>query len=142
MFIYVHGFLCLIMICHHKFVVMHVVRDAQNSVEFNVCLFCQRQKLNNGFWPPIKTEAKFDFVCNYYKCWFWIRLLNYFTWQHGTLFFRKYADVLLVSVIWRYFHGTLLPRYAEERNGVNVVSGPVFDSDYDGCYDSSETLKQ
>uniref|UniRef100_A0A452VK55 Ectonucleotide pyrophosphatase/phosphodiesterase 1 n=1 Tax=Ursus maritimus TaxID=29073 RepID=A0A452VK55_URSMA len=46
------------------------------------------------------------------------------------------------QVIWRYFHGTLLPRYAEERNGVNVVSGPVFDSDYDGCYDSSETLKQ
>uniref|UniRef100_A0ABI7XJ42 SMB domain-containing protein n=1 Tax=Felis catus TaxID=9685 RepID=A0ABI7XJ42_FELCA len=46
------------------------------------------------------------------------------------------------QVIWHYFHGTLLHRYAEERNGVNVVSGPVFDSDYDGCYDSSETLKQ
>ncbi|XP_044922284.1 ectonucleotide pyrophosphatase/phosphodiesterase family member 1 isoform X1 [Mustela nigripes] len=46
------------------------------------------------------------------------------------------------QVIWRYFHGTLLQRYAEERNGVNVVSGPVFDSDYDGRYDSSETLKQ
>ncbi|KAF0875524.1 ENPP1 phosphodiesterase, partial [Crocuta crocuta] len=46
------------------------------------------------------------------------------------------------QVIWHYFHGTLLPRYAEERNGVNVVSGPVFDSDYDGRYDSSEILKQ
>ncbi|ELW69426.1 Ectonucleotide pyrophosphatase/phosphodiesterase family member 1 [Tupaia chinensis] len=46
------------------------------------------------------------------------------------------------QVIWRYFHETLLQRYAEERNGINVVSGPVFDSDYDGCYDSSETLKQ
>nr|XP_025721313.1 ectonucleotide pyrophosphatase/phosphodiesterase family member 1 isoform X3 [Callorhinus ursinus] len=46
------------------------------------------------------------------------------------------------QVIWRYFHGTLLQRYAEERNGINVVSGPVFDSDYDGCYDYSETLKQ
>ncbi|KAF3831927.1 hypothetical protein GH733_000739 [Mirounga leonina] len=45
------------------------------------------------------------------------------------------------QVIWRYLHGTLLQRYAEERNGVNVVSGPVFDSDYDGCYDSSDTLK-
>lgn len=46
------------------------------------------------------------------------------------------------QVIWRYFHGTLLPQYAEERNGVNVVSGPVFDSDYDGRYDSAEILKQ
>lgn len=49
---------------------------------------------------------------------------------------------LLVSVIWHYLHGTLLQKYAEERNGVNVVSGPVFDSDYDGHYDSSGTLKQ
>ncbi|XP_030890706.1 ectonucleotide pyrophosphatase/phosphodiesterase family member 1, partial [Leptonychotes weddellii] len=45
------------------------------------------------------------------------------------------------QVLWRYLHSTLLQRYAEERNGVNVVSGPVFDSDYDGCYDSSDTLK-
>lgn len=93
------------------------------------------------FGLPLRLKPNLT-VCNYYKCWFWIRLLSYFTWQHGTLFFCNYADVLLVSVIWRYFHGTLLPRYAEERNGVNVVSGPVFDSDYDGCYDSSETLKQ
>lgn len=46
------------------------------------------------------------------------------------------------QVIWHYLHGTLLQRYAEERNGINVVSGPVFDSDYDGRYDSLETLKQ
>uniref|UniRef100_A0A8C0KP80 Alkaline phosphodiesterase I n=1 Tax=Canis lupus dingo TaxID=286419 RepID=A0A8C0KP80_CANLU len=51
------------------------------------------------------------------------KLLSYLTWRH---------DFLLVSVIWHYFHGTLLQRYVEERNGVNVVSGPVFDSDYDG----------
>lgn len=65
---------------------------------------------------------------------------------------KIYSEALLTSnivpmypsfqVIWRYFHGTLLPRYAKERNGVNVVSGPVFDSDYDGHYDASETLKQ
>ncbi|XP_004846055.1 ectonucleotide pyrophosphatase/phosphodiesterase family member 1 isoform X1 [Heterocephalus glaber] len=46
------------------------------------------------------------------------------------------------QVIWHYFHDTVVPRYAEERNGVNVVSGPVFDSDFDGRYDSAETLKQ
>ncbi|KAM5229354.1 ectonucleotide pyrophosphatase/phosphodiesterase family member 1 [Ctenodactylus gundi] len=46
------------------------------------------------------------------------------------------------QVIWRYFHDTLLRKYAEKKNGVNVVCGPVFDSDFDGHCDSSETLKQ
>lgn len=46
------------------------------------------------------------------------------------------------SVIWHYLHDTLLQRYAHERNGINVVSGPVFDFDYDGRYDSLEILKQ
>lgn len=69
-------------------------------------------------------------------------VLVYFTWQHGTLFFWNYTVFYLVSVIWRYFHDTLLRKYAEERNGVNVVSGPVFDFDYDGRYDSLEILRQ
>uniref|UniRef100_A0A4X1V675 SMB domain-containing protein n=1 Tax=Sus scrofa TaxID=9823 RepID=A0A4X1V675_PIG len=65
---------------------------------------------------------------------------------------QVYSEALLTTnmvpmyqsfqVIWHYLHGTLLQRYAEERNGINVVSGPVFDSDYDGRYDSLETLKQ
>ncbi|XP_047716064.1 ectonucleotide pyrophosphatase/phosphodiesterase family member 1 isoform X2 [Prionailurus viverrinus] len=65
---------------------------------------------------------------------------------HKCSFYKNNAELsygfLYPPLIWHYFHGTLLHRYAEERNGVNVVSGPVFDSDYDGCYDSSETLKQ
>uniref|UniRef100_A0A8D0XE96 Alkaline phosphodiesterase I n=1 Tax=Sus scrofa TaxID=9823 RepID=A0A8D0XE96_PIG len=65
---------------------------------------------------------------------------------------QVYSEALLTTnmvpmyqsfqVIWHYLHGTLLQRYAEERNGINVVSGPVFDFDYDGRYDSLETLKQ
>ncbi|KAL1770347.1 ectonucleotide pyrophosphatase/phosphodiesterase family member 1 isoform X1 [Sigmodon hispidus] len=65
---------------------------------------------------------------------------------------QTYSEALLTSnivpmyqsfqVIWQYLHDTLLPRYANERNGVNVVSGPVFDFDYDGRYDSLEILKQ
>ncbi|XP_049986734.1 ectonucleotide pyrophosphatase/phosphodiesterase family member 1 isoform X1 [Alexandromys fortis] len=63
-----------------------------------------------------------------------------------------YSEALLTSnmvpmyqsfqVIWQYLHDTLLQGYAKERNGVSVVSGPVFDFDYDGRYDSLETLKQ
>lgn len=40
------------------------------------------------------------------------------------------------QVIWTYFHDTQLFKYAVERNGVNVVSGPVFDDNYDGLFDS------
>ncbi|NXK57433.1 ENPP3 phosphodiesterase, partial [Sylvietta virens] len=44
--------------------------------------------------------------------------------------------------IWDYFHDVLLQKYARERNGVNVISGPVFDYNYDGCFDSPDQIKQ
>uniref|UniRef100_A0A803V0Y5 Ectonucleotide pyrophosphatase/phosphodiesterase 3 n=1 Tax=Ficedula albicollis TaxID=59894 RepID=A0A803V0Y5_FICAL len=43
--------------------------------------------------------------------------------------------------IWDYFHDVLLQKYARERNGVNVISGPVFDYNYDGHFDSPEEIK-
>ncbi|EGW04715.1 ectonucleotide pyrophosphatase/phosphodiesterase family member 1 isoform X1 [Cricetulus griseus] len=63
-----------------------------------------------------------------------------------------YSEALLTSnivpmyqsfqVIWQYIHDTVLQRYAKEWSGVNVISGPVFDFDYDGRYDPLETLKR
>uniref|UniRef100_A0A8C5JJJ8 Ectonucleotide pyrophosphatase/phosphodiesterase 3 n=1 Tax=Junco hyemalis TaxID=40217 RepID=A0A8C5JJJ8_JUNHY len=44
--------------------------------------------------------------------------------------------------IWDYFHNVLLQKYARERNGVNVISGPVFDYNYDGHFDSPDEIKQ
>ncbi|NXM30315.1 ENPP3 phosphodiesterase, partial [Oxyruncus cristatus] len=44
--------------------------------------------------------------------------------------------------IWDYFHNVLLLEYARERNGVNVISGPVFDYNYDGHFDSLDEIKQ
>ncbi|NXW86982.1 ENPP3 phosphodiesterase, partial [Alopecoenas beccarii] len=44
--------------------------------------------------------------------------------------------------IWDYFHNVLLQEYARERNGVNVVSGPVFDYNYDGHFDTPDEIKQ
>ncbi|XP_051951428.1 ectonucleotide pyrophosphatase/phosphodiesterase family member 1-like [Xyrauchen texanus] len=38
--------------------------------------------------------------------------------------------------IWNHFHNVLLGKYAQDLNGVNVVSGPIFDNDFDGIYDS------
>ncbi|NXK97061.1 ENPP3 phosphodiesterase, partial [Formicarius rufipectus] len=44
--------------------------------------------------------------------------------------------------IWGYFHNVLLQEYARERNGVNVISGPAFDYNYDGHFDSLDEIKQ
>ncbi|KAM6185214.1 ectonucleotide pyrophosphatase/phosphodiesterase family member 3 [Rhynchocyon petersi] len=44
--------------------------------------------------------------------------------------------------LWNYFHSVLLIRYAVERNGVNVVSGPVFDYNYDGHFDAPDEITE
>ncbi|KAL2101931.1 hypothetical protein ACEWY4_003692 [Coilia grayii] len=44
--------------------------------------------------------------------------------------------------MWTYFQKTLVKRYASERNGVNVVIGPIFDYDSDGLRDTAEKMKQ
>lgn len=44
--------------------------------------------------------------------------------------------------VWNYFQRVLVKRYATERNGVNVISGPIFDYDYDGLHDTPDKIKQ
>ncbi|XP_053535553.1 ectonucleotide pyrophosphatase/phosphodiesterase family member 2 isoform X1 [Ictalurus punctatus] len=44
--------------------------------------------------------------------------------------------------VWAYFQKTLIKKYASERNGLNVVVGPVFDYDFDGLRDTEEKTKQ
>ncbi|KAM7135840.1 ectonucleotide pyrophosphatase/phosphodiesterase family member 3 isoform 2-T2 [Molossus nigricans] len=44
--------------------------------------------------------------------------------------------------IWDYFHSVLLVEHAMERNGVNVVSGPVFDYNYDGHFDDPSEITE
>ncbi|KAM9840798.1 ectonucleotide pyrophosphatase/phosphodiesterase family member 1 [Aulostomus maculatus] len=43
--------------------------------------------------------------------------------------------------VWIHFHDVLLPRYSQQLNGVNIMSGPVFDEDYDGKVDPLKTAK-
>lgn len=37
--------------------------------------------------------------------------------------------------VWTLVHDVLLPKYSQQLNGVNVMSGPVFDEDFDGNVD-------
>ncbi|KAA8591254.1 hypothetical protein FQN60_002197 [Etheostoma spectabile] len=44
--------------------------------------------------------------------------------------------------IWDYFYSTLLKKYASIYNGVNVVTGPAFDYNHDGQYDTPEQIQE
>lgn len=44
--------------------------------------------------------------------------------------------------MWAHLQGTLLRRYAEENNGINVLAGPVFDNNYDGLRDTADKIKE
>ncbi|XP_042537712.1 ectonucleotide pyrophosphatase/phosphodiesterase family member 3 isoform X1 [Dipodomys spectabilis] len=44
--------------------------------------------------------------------------------------------------MWDYFHEVLLIKYAVERNGVNVISGPIFDYNYDGHFDAPNEITE
>ncbi|XP_061842662.2 ectonucleotide pyrophosphatase/phosphodiesterase family member 1 [Nerophis lumbriciformis] len=42
--------------------------------------------------------------------------------------------------VWNYFHVSTLPKYAKQVGTLNVMSGPIFDEDYDGKVDAYKTL--
>ncbi|XP_053566653.1 ectonucleotide pyrophosphatase/phosphodiesterase family member 3 [Bombina bombina] len=44
--------------------------------------------------------------------------------------------------IWDYLHNTLLLKYANERNGLNIISGPVFDYNADGHADALDEIEK
>ncbi|XP_076862144.1 autotaxin isoform X2 [Brachyhypopomus gauderio] len=44
--------------------------------------------------------------------------------------------------IWIYLQEAVLPRYSAERNGINVIAGPIFDYDFDGLRDTDEKMRQ
>lgn len=50
--------------------------------------------------------------------------------------------IFFPTEVWNYFQRVLVKRYATERNGVNVISGPIFDYDYDGLHDTPDKIKQ
>ncbi|TKC43549.1 hypothetical protein EI555_021111, partial [Monodon monoceros] len=49
---------------------------------------------------------------------------------------------LYPPAMWNYFHSVLLGKHAMERNGVNVVSGPIFDYNYDGHFDAPDEITE
>lgn len=46
----------------------------------------------------------------------------------------------LAADVWTHVHDVLLPKYSQQLNGVNVMSGPIFDGDYDGNVDALKAI--
>ncbi|XP_005921601.1 ectonucleotide pyrophosphatase/phosphodiesterase family member 1 isoform X1 [Haplochromis burtoni] len=44
------------------------------------------------------------------------------------------------KAVWTHFHDVFLPKYSQQLNGVNVMSGPIFDKDYDGHVDELKKI--
>ncbi|XP_070704848.1 ectonucleotide pyrophosphatase/phosphodiesterase family member 1 [Pempheris klunzingeri] len=42
--------------------------------------------------------------------------------------------------VWTHVHDVLLPKYSQRLNGVNIMSGPIFDEDYDGSVDALKAI--
>lgn len=42
--------------------------------------------------------------------------------------------------VWTHFHDVLLPKFSQQLNGVNVMSGPIFDEDFDGHVDAFKRI--
>ncbi|XP_012579154.1 PREDICTED: ectonucleotide pyrophosphatase/phosphodiesterase family member 1 [Condylura cristata] len=111
-----------------------------------------KEDFSNCFYQDLRISLSPAHKCSFYKNNVKLSYGFLFPPQLNNVSNKTYSEALLTTnivpmyqnfqVVWRYFHGALLRKYAEERNGVNVVSGPVFDFDYDGRYDSPDTLKK
>lgn len=68
-------------------------------------------------------------------------------WTEAELLFECFLLLMFIffcgcAGVWSYLQGTLLRRYAEASNGINVLCGPVFDYNYDGLRDTTEKIKE
>ncbi|XP_063041608.1 ectonucleotide pyrophosphatase/phosphodiesterase family member 2 [Engraulis encrasicolus] len=86
--------------------------------------YTQNAELSYGFlYPPelaVTPEAKYD----------------------ASLITNTVPMYTAFKRIWSYFQDSLLKRYAEELNGINVIAGPIFDHNYDGLRDTVEKIKE
>nr|XP_014343027.1 PREDICTED: ectonucleotide pyrophosphatase/phosphodiesterase family member 2 [Latimeria chalumnae] len=107
--------------------------------------------MSNCMRPDIRIAASHSQSCSAYKA---DKQMSYgflFPPQLGSSLDAKYDAFLITNIvpmypafkkIWNYFQKVLIKKYATERNGVNVINGPIFDYDYDGLSDTLDKIKQ
>uniref|UniRef100_A0A673LJ89 Ectonucleotide pyrophosphatase/phosphodiesterase family member 2-like n=1 Tax=Sinocyclocheilus rhinocerous TaxID=307959 RepID=A0A673LJ89_9TELE len=110
-----------------------------------------KQALSNCVRPDIRVPTVYSQSCSNYRADKQISYSFLYPPQLSSSQGVRYDAVLITNTVpmypafkrvWGYFQKSLVRRYASERNGVNVVVGPIFDYDYNGLRDSAETIKQ
>ncbi|XP_056141794.1 ectonucleotide pyrophosphatase/phosphodiesterase family member 2 isoform X2 [Lampris incognitus] len=107
--------------------------------------------LSNCVRPDTRVPPAFSQSCTNYRADKQITYAFLYPPQLSTTMEGKNDAVLITNTvpmypafkrIWGYFQRVLVKKYAMERNGVNVVIGPIFDYDYDGLRDTAEKMRQ
>ncbi|XP_067836967.1 ectonucleotide pyrophosphatase/phosphodiesterase family member 2 isoform X2 [Heptranchias perlo] len=107
--------------------------------------------LNNCVRPDIRISASHSQSCSAYRADRQISHGFLYPPTLGSSLEAKYDALLTSNIIpmypafkkvWNYFHKVIVKKLATERNGINVISGPVFDYDFDGLYDTIDKIKR
>ncbi|KAM8733897.1 autotaxin isoform 1-T1 [Acanthopagrus schlegelii] len=109
------------------------------------------EALSNCVRPDSRVPPAYSQSCTNYRADRQITYAFLYPPQMSTTIDKKYDGVLITNTvpmypafkrIWGYFQRVLLKKYAAERNGVNVLIGPIFDYDCDGVRDTAEKIKE
>ncbi|XP_044062860.1 ectonucleotide pyrophosphatase/phosphodiesterase family member 2 isoform X3 [Siniperca chuatsi] len=109
------------------------------------------EALSNCVRPDTRVPPAYSQSCTNYRADKQITFAFLYPPQLSSTTDKKYDAVLITNTvpmypafkrIWGYFQRALVKKYATERNGVNVLVGPIFDYDYDGVRDTAEKIKQ
>uniref|UniRef100_A0AAR2L6Q0 SMB domain-containing protein n=1 Tax=Pygocentrus nattereri TaxID=42514 RepID=A0AAR2L6Q0_PYGNA len=109
------------------------------------------EALSNCVRPDARVPPAYSQSCTNYRADKQISYGFLYPPQLASTQEARYDAVLITNTVpmypafkrvWTYFQKTLVKKYGSERNGLNVVIGPIFDYDYDGLRDSAEKMKQ
>ncbi|XP_069776682.1 autotaxin isoform X4 [Narcine bancroftii] len=121
------------------------------TVPKQVELFNIPDFLSNCVRPDVRISASHSQSCAAYRA---DRQISYgFLYPPilGSFLDAKYDALLTSNIVpmypafkkvWNHFHKVVVKRLATERNGINILSGPVFDYNYDGLYDTLDKIKR
>ncbi|XP_049585997.1 autotaxin [Syngnathus scovelli] len=107
--------------------------------------------LINCVRPDTRVPSAFTQSCMKYKAEKHLTYAFLYPPQLSTGIDKKYEAVFITNTvpmypafkkIWSYFQRVLLKKYSTERNGLNVLTGPIFDNDFDGVKDSTDKIKE
>ncbi|XP_061676074.1 ectonucleotide pyrophosphatase/phosphodiesterase family member 2 isoform X3 [Syngnathoides biaculeatus] len=106
--------------------------------------------LTNCVRPDARIRSAFTQSCTNYKAEQHLTYAFLYPPQLSTGINKKYEAVFITNTvpmypafkrIWAYFQRVLLKKYSTGRNGMNVLTGPIFDNDFDGVKDSTDKIK-